>query len=254
MKKVFKFYLMLFLSITGTVFTTNAETKKILVVGNSFSFDAALQELLPIVQAAGDDIVLGFPYKGGTTLELHTNYITGNQQIYNYYKIKDGKMTSTGGNSRKFDANIITDEDWDIVIIQTDHNYSGAYSHYFPYLDNLITYLKTYLTNKNAKFYLYMTWAYQNGSAKLEELINKGLYTGQMDQYTKIIDCASRAAVQSGIGEENIIPGGTAVQNGRTSYIGDDYNRDGYHMNLSHGRYTVALTWYEKSSGKVSSD
>lgn len=40
MKKVFKFYLMLFLSITGTVFTTNAETKKILVVGNSFSFDA----------------------------------------------------------------------------------------------------------------------------------------------------------------------------------------------------------------------
>lgn len=50
MKKVFKFYLMLFLSITGTVFTTNAETKKILVVGNSFSFDAALQELLPIVQ------------------------------------------------------------------------------------------------------------------------------------------------------------------------------------------------------------
>ena len=29
MKKVFKLYLMLFLSITGTVFTTNAETKKI---------------------------------------------------------------------------------------------------------------------------------------------------------------------------------------------------------------------------------
>ena len=250
MKKVFKLYLMLFLSITGTVFTTNAETKKILVVGNSFSFDAALQEFLPIVQAAGDDIVLGFPYKGGTTLELHTNYITTNQQIYNYYKIKDGKMTSTGGNSRKFDTNIITDEDWDIVIIQTDHNYSGAYSHYFPYLSNLITYFKTHLTNKNAQFYLYMTWAYQNGSAKLEELINKGLYTDQMDQYTKIVDCAGRAAIQSGIGEENIIPGGTAVQNGRTSYIGDDYNRDGYHMNLSHGRYTVALTWYEKIFGK----
>ena len=50
MKKVFKFYLMLFLSITGTVFTTNAETKKILVVGNSFSFDAALQELLPLLR------------------------------------------------------------------------------------------------------------------------------------------------------------------------------------------------------------
>ncbi|WP_455584786.1 DUF4886 domain-containing protein [Bacteroides sp.] len=250
MKKIFEFYLVLFLSITGTVFTMNAETRKILVVGNSFSFDAALQEFLPIVQAAGDDIVLGFPYKGGTTLELHMNYITTNQQIYNYYKIKSGKMTSTGGNSRKFDVDIITDEDWDTVIIQTDHNYSGSYSHYFPYLDNLITYLRTNLTNKDAKFYLYMTWAYQDGSAKLEELINKGLYTDQMDQYTKIVDCASRAAIQSGIGEENIIPGGTAVQNGRTSYIGDDYNRDGYHMNLGHGRYTVALTWYEKIFGK----
>ena len=83
MKKVFKLYLMLFLSITGTVFTTNAETKKILVVGNSFSFDAALQEFLPIVQAAGDDIVLGFPYKGGTTLELHTNYVFfANSRLY----------------------------------------------------------------------------------------------------------------------------------------------------------------------------
>ena len=70
MKKVFKLYLMLFLSITGTVFTTNAETKKILVVGNSFSFDAALQEFLPIVQAAGDDIVLGFHIKE----EPHWNF------------------------------------------------------------------------------------------------------------------------------------------------------------------------------------
>jgi hypothetical protein len=231
-----------------------ADTKKILVVGNSFSYDAVLQEFLPIVQSAGDDIVLGFPYKGGTTLELHWQYMTEGTQIYNYYTISGGKQTSTGGSTKKFDSSIITSQAWDVVVIQTDHNYSGAYDHYFPYLTNIINYLKENLTNKDAKFYLYMTWAYQDGSAKIVELINKGLYSNQADQYNKIVDCAGRAAVQSGIGEENIIPGGTAVQNGRTSYIGDNYNRDGYHMNMEYGRYTVALTWYEKIFGKSALD
>ncbi|MCM1037673.1 MAG: DUF4886 domain-containing protein, partial [Bacteroides sp.] len=238
----------------GMAFMADAATKRILVVGNSFSFDASLQELLPIVQSAGDDIVLGFPYKGGTTLELHWKYITEEQQIYNYYKISGGKLTSTGGSSRCFDEAIIASEPWDVVVIQTDHNYSGAYDHYFPYLTDLKNYITGHLTNKDAKFYLYMTWAYQDGSPKMAELVKKGLYTDQADQYAKILDCARRAAVQSGIGEENVIPGGTAVQNGRTSYIGDGYNRDGYHMDLGHGRYTVALTWYEKIYGKSALD
>lgn len=228
----------------------HAETKKILAVGNSFSYDAILQELLPVVRSGGDDIVVGFPYKGGTTLQLHWQYMTDKTQIYNYYKISNGAITSTGANSRCFDDDIIASEPWDIVVIQTDHNYSGAYSHYFPYLNNIITYLREHLTNKNAKFYLYMTWAYQDGSPKMIELINKGLYTDQADQYAKITDCATRAAIESGIGADNIIPAGTAVQNGRTSYIGDAYNRDGYHLDLLHGRYTASLAWYAKIFGK----
>ena len=227
-----------------------AETRRILVVGNSFSFDATLQEFLPVVESAGDDIVLGFPYKGGTTLAQHWGYISGNQQIYNYYKISGGKMTSTGGSSRCFDESIIGSEPWDAVVIQTDHNYSGTYDHYFPYLDNIIEYIRERLTNKDAQFYLYMTWAYQEGSSKLIELINKGLYKDQADMYAKITECAPWAADKAGIGRENVIPGGTAVQNGRSSYLGDTYNRDGYHMDLSHGRYTLALTWYEKLFGK----
>jgi hypothetical protein len=43
-----------------------------------------------------------------------------------------------------------------------------------------------------------------------------------------------------------IVPSGTAVQNGRTSGIGDHYTRDGYHLNLGYGRFTAACTWYEK--------
>lgn len=243
-------YLMVLLTIMLVCPLSNAETKRILAVGNSFSYDAILQELLPVVRSGGDDLVVGFPYKGGTTLQQHWQYINNKDKIYNYYTIKNGKTTSTGSNTKCLDESIIASEPWDVVVIQTDHNYSGVYDHYFPYLDNLIAYLREHLTNKNAKFYLYMTWAYQNGSAKIAELVKKGLYKDQADQYAKITDCASRAAVQSGIGVDNIIPAGTAVQNGRTSYLGDSFNRDGYHLDLLHGRYTASLTWYAKIYGK----
>jgi hypothetical protein len=43
-----------------------------------------------------------------------------------------------------------------------------------------------------------------------------------------------------------LIPSGTAIQNARTSFVGDHMNRDGYHLNLILGRYTASCTWYEK--------
>ena len=39
---------------------------------------------------------------------------------------------------------------------------------------------------------------------------------------------------------------GTAIQNARTSFVGDHMNRDGYHLDLKIGRYTAACTWFEK--------
>ncbi len=36
---------------------------------------------------------------------------------------------------------------------------------------------------------------------------------------------------------------GTAIQNLRTSYMGDTLTRDGYHLEVNTGRYTVSMTW-----------
>jgi hypothetical protein len=47
-----------------------------------------------------------------------------------------------------------------------------------------------------------------------------------------------------------IIPAGTAIQNLRTSYIGDTVTRDGYHLSYDYGRYTAALTWFAYFTGK----
>ena len=35
------------------------------------------------------------------------------------------------------------------------------------------------------------------------------------------------------------------IQNGRSTALGDTFNRDGYHLELTYGRYTAACTWFE---------
>src|SRR5690606_38332784 len=46
-----------------------------------------------------------------------------------------------------------------------------------------------------------------------------------------------------------VVPAATAIQNARTSYIGDYFDRDGYHLRFSLGRYVAACTWFEKLFG-----
>src|SRR5690606_7777061 len=47
-----------------------------------------------------------------------------------------------------------------------------------------------------------------------------------------------------------VVPAGTAIQNARTSCIGDNFTRDGYHLDLTIGRYTAACAWFETIFGK----
>ena len=47
-----------------------------------------------------------------------------------------------------------------------------------------------------------------------------------------------------------VIPCGTAVQNLRTSFIGDTITRDGYHMSYDYGRFVTGLMWARQITGK----
>ncbi len=215
---------------------------RVLCIGNSFTVDAVEDYLSPICRSVGKQVIIGYPYKGGTTLEQHMGYINTSNAIYNYRKI-DEEGTHTAQASTIFDVGL-KDEYWDYVVIQTDHNYSGVYSHYFPYLTDLMNYVKANGKNSDPKFFLYMTWAYDASSTYKDfPLYNND----QLTMYNAIIDCAFRAAEQAGI--ETVVPAGTAVQNCRTTYIGQNMNRDGYHMNYEYGRYVVGLTYAAKVLG-----
>ena len=99
-------------------------------------------------------------------------------------------------------------------------------------------------TRPDAKFLWYQTWAYAQDSGH-KEFPNYGC--SQKKMYKAIL-AASRRAVRAEK-FKGVIPAGTAIQNGRASSLGDSFNRDGFHLEKTFGRYTAACTWFEAISG-----
>ena len=231
------FTLLLFISITFSA-ALYAKQIKLLAIGNSFSDDAIEHYLSGLVTAAGDEIIIGNLYIGGSSLALHYNNSVSNSASYSYRKIVNGVKTTLESQTL---AKGITDEDWDFISLQQVSQNSGQYDTYFPALTNLMTYVKNLATNPQMQFVVHSTWAYQQNSTH-SGFANYG--SNQMTMYNAIIDASFRAATTAGI--SIVIPAGTAIQNGRTSKLGDTFCRDGYHLELTYGRYTASCAWFEK--------
>ena len=69
-----------------------------------------------------------------------------------------------------------------------------------------------------------------------------------MTMYNAIVNTTQKLIVGN-LNVEGYIPSGTAIQNLRTSYLGDTLTRDGYHLSTDIGRYTAALVWYRELWG-----
>ena len=252
MKRIFKsfllavfaaFLLCLDLSAAGAGRKVARDTVRILAIGNSFSQDAIEQNLYELAKADGIPVIIGNAYIGGCSLERHVNNSRSGEGIYAYRKIgADGIKRETKKVSL---PDIIADEKWDYVSLQQSSPLSGQYDTYVKSLPELYGYVKSRVPEK-AKFILHQTWAYSKDSG------HKGFANynrDQMEMYNAIVDANRKAAKLVGI--KIIVPSGTAVQNARTSIIGDNMTRDGYHLDLKWGRYTAACTWYEKIFGNV---
>ncbi len=216
------------------------KTLKILAIGNSFSVDA-MQYLWNIAKDGGvEKITLGNLYIGGCSLETHANNIAGNTAAYTYYKNTSGSWTTTKSVSV---LTALNQEEWDIVTVQQASNYSGMPSTY-SYLTSILSYVEK--NEPNADVYWHMTWAYQQNSTHSGF---KNYSNDQMTMYNAILK-----AVESDVKTKSaicgVIPAGTAIQNLRSSYIGDTVTRDGYHLSYDFGRYTAALTWFSYFTGK----
>lgn len=220
----------------------SARTLRILAIGNSFSRDAIEQNLHELAAADGDTAIIGNLFIGGCSLERHVKNLREDKHDYVYRKIG-----ADGSKTEKKKASILDalkDENWDYISVQQASPFSGKYDTYKEYLPELLSYVKRNGPRK-AKPVLHQTWAYQNGAS------NTGFRyydRDQMKMYRAIVDANNRAARLGKI--KTIVPAGTAIQNARSSFVGDNMNRDGYHLENGLGRFTAACAWYEKLFGR----
>ncbi len=208
---------------------------KILAIGNSFSDDAT-EHLWGILNDAGiEEVIIGNLYIGGCSIDTHWNNMKNDSVAYDFrYYDTAGKKTST----KRSVSYALALHDWDYITIQQVSQNSGQTST-LGNLQNVLDYINQKKTNENAKIYWHSTWAYQQNSSH-SGFNNYG--KNQMTMYNAIID-TYQYIDEKYPAIEGILPSGTAIQNLRTSYLGDSLTRDGYHMSYDIGRYTAALTW-----------
>ncbi|SMO78037.1 protein of unknown function [Saccharicrinis carchari] len=215
---------------------------RVLAIGNSFSEDAVESYLSPLAQADGVELIIGNMFIPGCSLETHWNNAQHSLPAYSYRKIVDGKLIKTENQAL---VAAIKDENWDIITFQQVSSKSGLVNSFFPYITNLLRYVQAEATNPEVKYALHQTWAYASNSTH-PGFINYD--NSQERMYSAIVETVSKVAEQTQI--DIIIPAGTAIQNGRTSFVGDNFCSDGYHLNAQIGRYTAACAWYEKFLGR----
>ncbi len=204
---------------------------RILAIGNSFS-DDTMQYVYSILDDFGvENIFLGNLYIGGCTLKTHAYNAKNDLKAYEYRNNDDGAWGNRKGVSVK---EALLSQTWDVITLQQASGSSGLIERYddLPYL---ISYVKSYAPS--AKIVWNMTWAYQRTSSH-EEFVNYD--NDQLKMYNAIVSAVKEKVVKNPEIQE-IIACGTAIQNARTSLIGDNLTRDGYHLTYDVGRYIAGL-------------
>ncbi|MCU0105516.1 DUF4886 domain-containing protein [Acholeplasma vituli] len=220
------------------------QTFKVLSIGNSFSEDAH-RYLWSIAQSYGvavENIVIANMYIGGAELALHVTNLTNDANAYTYQYYEGATMQTLNGVKL---SQAIRAERWDVVTFQQASHFSGMAANYADHVETLTNFVLDNASNPNVQILWHMTWAYQQNST------HSGFNNydkNQMTMYEAIVD-ATLKKITPLSQVMTVIPSGTAIQNARTSYLGDMLTRDGYHLSDPLGRYIAALMFFKSITG-----
>ena len=211
------------------------DSVRVLTVGNSFSQDSMcyLWELLH--RGGIPQITLGNLYYPGCSLAQHLEFARSRTPVRAYEKNTAGVWETRDGICLE---DGVRDEDWDIIVFQQSSRTSGLADSYGQTLTDLLDLVEPLAPR--AKFWWNMTWAYQSDSTHPSF---PNYDCDQLKMYRMIVDCLERC-IKPERRFVKIIPTGTAIQNARTSFLGDTLTRDGYHLNREFGRLIAGLTWF----------
>ena len=214
-----------------------SKSLRILMIGNSFSQDT-VEHMPQMAKSLGfSEYIVGNLVIGGCSINTHYNHSKSGAKAYGFevYERSKGEWVNKDEQSL---IDGITYTDWDFITLQQVSSLSGKEETYNQEIDEMIDFVKAHATNKNVKLVWNMTWAYTQGFAGLEAYEND-----QMSMYKSIIATVQKRIVpnKSFI---KVSPAGTSIQNARTSYIGDNLTRDGFHLSYKLGRYISGLTMF----------
>lgn len=206
----------------------------ILSIGNSFSEDAQ-RYLHSIARADGVYIDSFNLYIGGCPLSRHYQNTLSEKKDY---------VLEVNGNYTGFNVSLkeaLLNRDWDVVTIQEVSHRAPYYDMYQPYLERLVEYVR--LAVPKAKIVIHQTWAYEQGSYRLNKELK---YNDYKDMLSDIVASYKKAAKD--INADFIIPSGeifgSMIENGI-----EKIHRDTFHASFGLGRYTLGLAWYRFLTG-----
>lgn len=203
----------------------DGRTLKLLVISSSFGLNTT-NFLYEVAKDQGcEEIVIGRLFLAECTLKRHVQNAEKNSFVYRYYKKNSDQDWAIMENVTMEHG--IMDEQWDIIFLQHSAEGGAQSETYGDYIPRLIEYIDGKKTNPNARYVWNMTWAFPSNSTAVSYV---ALGSDQMRHYETIVNCTKEHVIPV---EDfvDIIPTGTAVQNVRTSYIGDTLNRDSMHLN-----------------------
>lgn len=211
----------------------------ILSIGNSFSEDAQ-RYLHRIARADGVELNTFNLYIGGCPLSLHYRNMLSDERAY------DLEMNGVRTGFKVSLKEALLNRDWDVVTIQQVSSEAPYYDTYQPYLNRIIECVRQCVPK--AKIAIHQTWAYEQGSFRLNEELG---YADHTDMFNDIELSYQKAADE--IKADFIIPSGELFQYVLANGI-EKVHRDTYHASYGLGRYALGLLWYAVLTGNEVKD
>ena len=206
----------------------------VLSIGNSFSQDAQ-RYLHQIAKADGVLINCFNLYIPGCPLSTHHKNMLSEEKAY---------ILEMNGESTGFFVSLkeaLINREWDVITIQQVSDQAPYYDTFQPYLNEVIVYVRKLAPN--AKIAIHQTWAYEQGSYRLNVELG---YNSYKDMLSAAVSSYKKAAKD--ICADFIIPSGellgALLENGIKKI-----HRDSFHASLGLGRYALGLEWYHFLTG-----
>ena len=220
---------------------------RVLCIGNSFSWDAVEQELVPLCDEKGVEVEIHNLYYGGCSLQQHAQFLMADKAAYSHRVCTNAEPRIVKDTITLRQA--LKDGKYDYISLQQASHDSGIRASYEPWLTMLIDTVRAY--QPQAQLCWMQTWAYSQDS---KHGAFPRYHCNQQEMYDSICSCTKyvqQIVHRTSLNRKLIlIPCGTAIQNARQTKLGDTLCRDGFHLNYEYGRYTAACVWYEILTGK----